>query len=186
MKSYSRIAAFGLIGLIAGMLTAASAAAAPGDIDTSFGEGGVVAVPLGATPLAPAALQPDGKLIVANSGTSAASWRIRRYTTDGSPDFSFGTNFNGTVVVSRYVPLFFFGQTVLGSDYTSGISVLNDGRFVIGGYSKVCGPSAPSSPALCEAAFIVARFNADGTLDPSFASGGELLVPRKGVSLRER
>lgn len=180
MKSYSRIAAFGLIGLIAGMLTAASAAAAPGDIDTSFGEGGVVAVPLGPTPLAPAVLQPDGKLIVADSGTSAASWRIRRYTTDGSPDFSFGTNFTGTVIVSFDVP-FVFEKTVLGSDYPSGISVLNDGRFVIGGYSKVCGPSAPGSPALCEAAFIVARFNADGTLDPSFASGGELIVLRTGA-----
>jgi len=163
------MAAFRVVGLIVALLAAAPAAAAPSDIDTSFGAGGVIGG--GGPPFsAVAALQPDGKLIVAESQGSApnASWLIRRYTADGSSDLSFGTNSSVTVSFGVIFP----ADGNAGNDYPSGIALLVDGRFVVAG--KSIGGCFPGDA--CESALVVARFNADGSLDVSFGNGGKVVV----------
>ena len=162
MKLCSQLAAFPLIGLIA-TLTVSTASGAPTDLDTSFGVGGIVTSDL--SPIA--ALQPDGKLLVAGTvlQTSPAklSWRIRRYLADGSSDLSFGTN--SSVIVS-------FDLINVGGDTPSGIALLPDGRFVVAGTDQGgCGPGGCGETTL-----IVARFNTDGSLDSSFGGGGKLVA----------
>lgn len=171
MKPCSQIAVLRVIGLIAALLITEVAAAVPGDLDPSFGAAGVVTLQRPNSPFTPrAALQPDGKLIVADvfeqatviGGTpvSKLSWLIRRYLADGSSDLSFGTN--SSVIVSFDV----FSN--VGDDIPSGIALLPDGRFVVAGNSFVggCGPCA----------LIAARFNTDGSLDSSFGGGGKLVA----------
>ena len=61
--------AFRLFGLLAPLFTTDLAQAAPADLDPAFGNGGITAFGLPASPFRPYAvqLQPDGKLLVAGS-----------------------------------------------------------------------------------------------------------------------
>src|SRR5262249_5165136 len=78
--------------LIAGLITTAVASATPADLDSSFGTGGSIAIPIDSfvsTPGHLAMLQPDGKLIVAATTVvppiTRREWLILRYTPDGLP-----------------------------------------------------------------------------------------------------
>jgi uncharacterized delta-60 repeat protein len=75
---------------------------------------------------------------------------VARFLEDGSPDPSFGTNGVSTPSLTD------------GSDTASDVLLLNDGRIVVVGNSA--SGSAPGP--------IVARYRDDGTLDPTFGSGG--------------
>ena len=156
--------------------------AAPADIDASFGSVGKISFP--ADPGSPfarssrhtAILQSDGKLLVvvniAQSTTGATnpskvSWQIRRYMPDGLLDGSFGIS--GSVTVSFDLD---FSGGYRGDDYVGGITLLPDGRFVVAGESL-----GHSSECFfgCEASFLLARFNGDGSLDGSFGSNGKVI-----------
>ena len=65
-----------------------------GSLDSSFGSGGVVVSDLsGIDTVAAAALQIDGKIVVAStSGTAGGLYTVSRFNTDGSSDRTFGTN----------------------------------------------------------------------------------------------
>jgi len=124
------------------------AEAAPGDLDLSFGSGGVAAIPfdLGANALA---LQADGKLIVA--GSDDADFALARYKQNGALDPTFGAG--GKVTTE-------FGNA---ADVANAVAVQPDGKIVAAGYS------------LKDAfRFALARYNANGSLDSSFGSGGKL------------
>src|SRR5437773_9494914 len=78
------------------MLPAATgrASAAPGDLDPSFGTGGIVTTPIGASDKAFAlVLQPDGKLVAAGSAFNGSNddFALVRYNADGTLDSTFGT-----------------------------------------------------------------------------------------------
>jgi uncharacterized delta-60 repeat protein len=130
----------------------ASAAAAAGDLDPSFGSGGLVTTDFGGRgdfDLA-VALQPDGKIVAAGNssalGVFSVSFALARYNSDGTPDASFGTG--GTVLTS------FGGRLSAASD----VVVQPDGKVVAVG--------------LADGDFGVARYNPDGTLDATFGTGG--------------
>jgi uncharacterized delta-60 repeat protein len=118
-----------------------------GRLDPSFGTGGAVFDPGSAANAV--ATQPDGKIIVA--GSSAGGLALARYTDRGRLDPSFGTG--GKVV------------TALGSSrdvWARAIALQPDGKIVAAGGIDVGGHGD----------FAIARFTADGKLDPSFGQDG--------------
>jgi len=90
------------------------------------------------------AVQPDGKILV--SGSADGVMAVARFLPDGTPDGTFGTA--GTALAP-------FGGAGLGY----AIAVQPDGKIVLGG---------EVFPGTTTAQFAVTRFNANGTLDPTF------------------
>jgi uncharacterized delta-60 repeat protein len=123
----------------------------PGSLDPGFGTGGRAWFSdAGTVPYdVELARQSDGKLLVVNGSN-----RLRRLLADGKPDPSFGTAGDGSVIVTS-------GQRI--AYQVSAVTVQPDGRIVVAG-------NAPSG-VLGRPDMLVARYNADGTLDTSFAGG---------------
>lgn len=121
-----------------------------GSLDASFDSDGKLTTPIGVNSQARAVtVQGDGQILVTGSSSIGVTedYTTVRYNPDGSLD----TTFNGTGI-SRIVDN-------TGVDRANNVVVQPDGKILIGG-----------SPA----AFVVARLNADGTLDTSFDGEGVL------------
>jgi uncharacterized delta-60 repeat protein len=130
------------------------ASAAPGDLDTSFGIQGqlydTTMYRVRAT-----VVQPDGKIVVVGSTwytTGPYSFdapSVTRYNTDGSLDYSFGTQ--GSVLAS----------TTSGyGGYFDGVALQNDGKIVAVGYR---GPDS-----------FVVRLTPNGSFDTTFSGDGKV------------
>ncbi|MEP7318860.1 MAG: Calx-beta domain-containing protein [Panacibacter sp.] len=129
-----------------------------GTFDSSFGVNGIVLTSLIDkyeiySPLATVLLiQKDAKILMIGDGFIDDNYYgdynfvLMRYYPDGTPDYSFG---DSGVVISD-----FFGTT----EYVGDASLQNDGKIVVVGQSPE--------------ALIIARYNADGSKDPSFGSYG--------------
>jgi uncharacterized delta-60 repeat protein len=137
---------------------------ANGALDTTFGTGGKITTKLGDFDAAANQLlvQADGKIVAAgHTSTSGGSFNFAlvRYNADGSLDASF----NGTGIVTTN-----FGQL----DDVHGLVLQPDGKLVaVGSYftgSKVD--------------LALARYNADGSLDPSFGAGGKVTTDLGGLN----
>ena len=133
-----------------------------GSLDPSFGEGGkvITSFPEGRANSAALVLQRDGKLVVAGrvtvSGQARSQFVLARYNADGSLDQGFGST----------------GRVTTAFRYTAQIRSLAlqpDGRIVAGGEQILPPPGERRRPAL-------ARYNADGTLDQRFGSGGKAIT----------
>ena len=140
-----------------------------GSLDTSFGTGGTVTTDFaGNVDIANALIvQADGKLVAAGSTEFfAVDFAVARYNTDGSLDTSFGTG--GQVVTD-----------VDGTDRAYALA-LQGGKLVAGGLSF-------SATAGTNGDFGLVRYNANGTLDASFGSGGKVTTDfaRAGGSFDE-
>jgi uncharacterized delta-60 repeat protein len=135
-------------------LLAASAQAAPGDLDTSFGIGGKVVIDFGpgSNSAAAVVLQLDGKIVAAGTGGSG-HFALARYNTDGSLDASFGGGGKVTTVVGGIF------------ESANAVALQPDGKIVAAGGSSPDG-------FCCQVA--LARYNPDGSLDPSFDGDGKL------------
>jgi uncharacterized delta-60 repeat protein len=128
--------------------------------DTTFGENGFILTDFHSDfdLAASVALQCDGKIIVVGdalkSGTAVMQdIAVCRYTTNGSPDSTFGSN--GKVTVDIYGT----------EDASRSVAVFEEGKIVIAGWSM--------SPAgFYEFALI--QLNTDGTLDNSFGGDGRV------------
>jgi uncharacterized delta-60 repeat protein len=136
-----------------------------GSLDASFGMGGMVTTDfLDIFDQANAlALQPDGKIVAAGiSGNQMdrADFALARYSSDGSLDESFG---NGGRVVTDFAG---------GLESVLGIALRPDGRIVAAGASFL-GTTGD---------FALARYNTDGSLDPSFGAGGKVSTDFFGFS----
>ena len=153
------------VAAIAAGVVVTAAGAAPGKLDPGFGNGGVVV-----TATAPGnggdfqnglALQPDKKIIVGGESDLGAAagglqWRISRYTHKGALDGSFGTG--GTVTTSM--------SGVGGDDeHVWALALQGDGKIV------AAGEAVTATGGLDVA---LARFEANGTLDTSFGTGGKV------------
>jgi uncharacterized delta-60 repeat protein len=135
-----------------------AALAAPGDLDSSFGDpAGRARIDFGDDDRSGAlARQPDGKLVVAgvSDGPGNQNFVLARLGTDGSLDGSFGTA--GKALVD-------FG----GNDGASGVALQPDGKIVVvGGHVP-----APNSGD-----FAVTRLNSDGSVDGAFGQAGKRLI----------
>jgi uncharacterized delta-60 repeat protein len=128
-----------------------------GTPDASFGggtgrsESGLSQLPQGANAVA---VQPDGKILVAGPG--GGSFGVARVGTDGSYDHSFGPNANGQVAID-------FG----GDDVANAMALQPDGKILVAGTDGD--------------GFAVARLMPNGSLDPSFGTGGKATVNFTGV-----
>ncbi len=130
--------------------------AAPGDLDPSFGSGGIVITDFGGNDTAFAlALQPDGKIVAAGTssgGGTGTNFALARHNPDGSPDASFGAR--GTVITD------FISN---GSDEVHALAIQPDGKIVVAGFVSQGFD------------FALARFGQDGSLDPTFGTGGKVI-----------
>ncbi len=143
-----RLRTLGSISLATLACTASTAFALPGDLDPTFGDGGRVITDFGAGDLiSDAALQPDGKIVVA--GGVASRLAVARYNPDGSLDPSFSDD--GLVVTSA------------GGVGASAVALMPDGRIVAAGQT-------PAGPNPRNLSFV--RYNPDGSLDPTLDGDG--------------
>ena len=139
---------------------------ASGTLDGSFGKGGKVVFDFfGSFDQANAAvLQPDGKIIVVGSASYDSlnqdiGFALARFNADGGTDFGFGTG--GKQITD------FFGAGA----QANGVVMQPDGKFVVAGTAS----DSATRPVATDIA--LARYNADGSLDPAFGTGGETAIP---------
>jgi uncharacterized delta-60 repeat protein len=140
---------------------AASAAATPGSLDTSFGDGGSAIVTLGSQAAAVAvAVQPDGKIVTAGGSTISGENVIvaTRMLPSGALDPSFGVDGIATVSIN--------GGAV--ADSGAALALEPDGKIVIAGGGRT-GPGGPIG-------FAAARLLPNGTLDPNFGHDGRATI----------
>ncbi|HNL13877.1 MAG TPA: DUF4347 domain-containing protein, partial [Accumulibacter sp.] len=127
-----------------------------GTLDTSFGSGGKVTTAIGASSDSgnSVAIQTDGKILVAGNTWNGNSndFGLVRYNTDGSLDTSFGTGGKVTTAVGA------------GDDFASSVYVQTDGKIVVAGTTVISGNYD----------FALVRYNANGSLDASFGTGGKV------------
>ena len=128
---------------------------ADGSVDTSFGGDGVVATAIGqgngSDSAAGAAVQSDGKIVVAGQATTPTGGidlAVVRYNADGSLDTSFG---GGDGVVTMAI------GSGTATDQASAVAIQADGKIIASGTAMV-------------------RFNVDGSLDTSFGGGDGIAV----------
>ena len=137
---------------------------ADGTIDKSFGNGGKVLTDFFDYEdyINAVALQKDGKIVAAGRARDGASlyFGIARYNINGSLDSTFGTG--GKVVSS------FFGY----GDDAHALAIQPDGKIVVAG-TAFAAPPIPGD-GTPNANFGLARYNSDGSLDPTFGSGGKV------------
>jgi uncharacterized delta-60 repeat protein len=174
----------------------------PGDLDTSFAGNGKKAINFGGTDAAQAVLvQPDGKILLAGGGGPASSFCAARLRTNGTLDTTFGAtgkrkvDFGSPDESAFGAALQPDGKIVLVGDShvqpavarlnrsgtrdstfsadgkklfswgaigrVQAVIVLSSGKLLLGGFS---GPEGGNIQ--------VARMNASGALDTTFATGG--------------
>jgi len=127
---------------------------ADGTLDGGFGDTGRATLDVGGYGWANAlTIQDDGKLVVAGASYVPDEVRIlvARFLPDGMPDPTFGT---GGVVVTN---------PTAGWDQALQVVQQADGRLVVAGYVSSQGDGRHVA---------VLRYLSEGTLDPSFATGG--------------
>ena len=127
---------------------------ADGTLDTQFGNGGTITTDFGGDDKANAlALQRDGQIVVAGVA-GGRDFALARYRTDGTLDATFGTE--GKVITD-------FSDN---ADVAFALAIQPDGMIVAAGATG----EFPS------AAFALARYNADGSLDAGFGAGGRVTI----------
>jgi uncharacterized delta-60 repeat protein len=128
-----------------------------GNLDPSFGSGGVVGIEFTTCDsdenLAAIALQGDGKILMAGSAnikSGISGFAVTRLNPDGSLDNTFG---NG-------------GRVLFGFAQSAGLAAMtlqSDGRILLAGSQQ-------------GNEFAVARLSTNGTLDSTFGTGGKVVV----------
>jgi uncharacterized delta-60 repeat protein len=127
--------------------------AADGDLDPTFGNGGKVVTDFNNSTdwLSRIAVQPDGKIVAIGDTHPSHKGALARYNPDGTLDATFGNS--GKVITVATV-----------RESAAGLLILPDGKIMISGSIDL-----PSSQ---DTSFALLRFNADGSVDSTFGSGG--------------
>jgi uncharacterized delta-60 repeat protein len=134
-------------------------------VDTGFADGGLAQTlypggGFGALGASAVTVDPSGRILAAGKVAPTGNhivFGVVRYTTDGAVDPSFG---------NAGVTLVDFGVI---TDLVTSIAVLPDGRILVSGTAGVLTSAGGSD-------YAVARLDANGTLDPTFGSGGKAMV----------
>ncbi len=130
-----------------------------GAVDATFGTAGKVTVAaIGSAGDSSRAIliQPDQKIVIAGAAGSGTSGQLLviRFNSNGTLDSSFGTN-----------GIAMFSDSRLTSSTPVFMGLQSSGKIVVGGNGTVNGKGN----------LLATRFNADGTLDTSYASNGVYL-----------
>ena len=133
----------------------------PGTLNTSFGSSGFVTINFGDLEDYgyAMAIQSDGKIIATGSSSSSTTdyaFALARLNPDGSLDNSFG---NGGKVVTA---------VGISASEIFAVAIQGDGKIMAGGYSTEDFDIASD--------FTLVRYNADGSLDNSFGTGGVVVT----------
>jgi uncharacterized delta-60 repeat protein len=145
------------------LVLAGPAQARAGDLDPGFGAGGLVTTDFGGSfgdSARALVAQADGKLVAAGVtfGSSVQDFALARYNPDGTLDSTFGTG--GRVVTDI--------DGVTPSDDLYALAVQSDGKLVAAGSTFTDGAANLD--------FALVRYNPDGTLDPTFGTGGKVIT----------
>ncbi len=152
-----------------------------GTLDGTFGSKGEVTTSVTGSPTTAgndyaraAFLQPDGKIVVAGtivpSTGTAVSIGLARYNPNGTLDTAFGGG--GTVTIPHTVIPGSLVDPTYGRTWVGNAILQADGKFLVAGYTQVTAyPNRSANEAF------VLRFNASGTLDTTFGSGGVVALP---------
>jgi uncharacterized delta-60 repeat protein len=160
MKKHSVFLAIGILAAANGSL------AAPGDLDSTFGDGGKVTTDLRFIDLArDVAIQRNGKIVVVGGTSDNNDFALTRYNRDGSLDPSFGEG--GKVITD------FFG----GFEDGHGVAIQPDGKIIVVG-EEFHGEDSNAN-------FGLARYNSNGTLDQHFGIGGKVTTDFGGFDLAD-
>ena len=131
---------------------------ADGSLDRSFDGDGKAIIPVGSgnDEAYCITVQSDGKILLGGSSYSVSNYdySIIRLNANGSLDSSFNSSGKAIIPVGA------------SSDFAYSISIQNDDKILLGGYSEKYGGSDYS----------LVRLNANGTLDSGFGTGGKALV----------
>ena len=139
--------------------------------DTTFGNGGFAPLPnLGIPSVHPGlAVQSDGKLVWAGEATASngtgSTFAVVRFNANGTLDQGFGAGGLATTTFPVFNASVQGAQTVL---------IQPDGKILVGGENITGNPSGTSRAP--ETFGALARFNADGSIDTSFGTGGQVQV----------
>ncbi|MFB7175853.1 hypothetical protein ACFCYM_34300 [Streptomyces sp. NPDC056254] len=146
-----------LMAAFAVLLTSPSSAfAAPGALDTSFGNAGTVVLGLGSFEQARGVVvQADGRIVTAGftAGFAGNDTAVARFHSNGTPDTTFAST----------------GKSIINlrdSDMAFGVALQADGKIVTSG---AAGTDT-----------VVARFSTDGTLDATFGNAGKVITDLGG------
>jgi len=153
----SRLALAGFAVLIQSWILPPSGWAAPGDLDLSFGGNGTVATNFTSTDdmAFGVAIQSDGRIVAVGSANFQNEFALARYAHDGSLDASFDGDGK-------------FTTTFTGDhDSAHDLAIQTDGKIVAAGTAGFD-------------SFALARYESDGTLDPSFGEDGKVLTNLTG------
>jgi len=137
--------------------------------DATFGNGGFAALPnLGIPSVHPGlAVQSDGKLVWAGEATAGngtgSTFAVVRFNANGTLDQGFGAGALATTTFPVFNASVQGAQTVL---------IQPDGKILVGGENITSNPSGTSRAP--ETFGALARFNADGSIDTSFGTGGQV------------
>ncbi len=143
---------FAFVGIIVLGLFSIVKAASPGDLDTTFSGDGVTYTDFSVTNdmAFGVAVQSDGKVV--SVGESENNFGVVRYNGDGSLDVSFSGDGIAVTAVSA------------NRDRAQAVAIEPDGQIVVVGFRE--------NGAGLPVAFVAVRYNADGSLDTNFGSGG--------------
>jgi uncharacterized delta-60 repeat protein len=148
MKKFNQALLLGFLvfDLISGVQFACASA---GNLDPSFGEGGITMTSSanGFSLINAVRVQSDGKILVQVEAPS--SNELFRYTTTGALDPSFGTN---------------------------GIAPVIGGNMALAAGDQIVVGAIVTDPSNSQTVLAVERLNSDGTRDTSFANGGMVLA----------
>ncbi len=134
--------------------------AASGDLDTTFGHGGMVTTRLGNNEFAQCvAIQPDGRIVIGLNSwyPTGPDFILVRYNADGTLDSSFG--------IGGVVQTYFLGY----GGVVSSVKIDSRGRIVAAGHILTSPQANPPSD------FALARYTASGALDTSFGLQGKVI-----------
>jgi uncharacterized delta-60 repeat protein len=120
-----------------------------GKVTTTIGSGDEIIMAV--------SLQQDGKILAAGYSHNGANFdfALARYTSSGALDTTFG-NGGGKVITP-------IGS---GEDYGCGVALL-DAKILVAGFSHNA----------ADFDFALARYNPNGSLNPSFGDGGKMTTP---------
>jgi len=134
-----------------------------GSPDTTFGGDGEVTTPIGPNNDAgfAVAIQANGRIVVAGASFNGANddFALARYNANGALDTTFSGDGKLTLPVGP------------GHDDANSIAIQTDGRIVVAGVSS----NGTNDD------FVLARFNADGSLDTTFGGGDGVVVTPIGA-----
>jgi uncharacterized delta-60 repeat protein len=143
-----------------------------GSLDPGFGNGGIATTDLGSTAdrAYGVAQQPDGKIIEVGSMLNKSGifvFAVTRYLPNGSLDPTFGKGGIVQTAVTNY-----------GSE-ADAVTVEPDGKIVVAGWAQV-GKANSGYGGQSNTAVVVARYNADGSPDSTFAGRKGYVITKVG------